>query len=261
MKELYFVKAINIAVFIFGFSYLGASYDNPRRENNEENSISDIEEIISCMKAEKQTVEVNTVAVDRFVESRKKFSYRPKPENMNFEREKIQSYINTLPTKEIKKIEIKRCNRVFKVKQYLLKLFTLNPYVGEIQPPNGKTFSGCVSMANEKTIGIRPRGAEKSIQYKWDELGIEQYEKFFNYYAEQRLRSSGGAVSRKDSICFAAEDYLLFALLCDWLGKYDKAYEYAVKAAMTSPDIVPEVNELFFDDIPAYSQEHAEHKK
>lgn len=186
------------------------------------------------------------VSFDKFIENRKAFSERPFPENMEFKKEVLQPYINSLETRKEKELEIKRCNRLFKIKKYLLRLFAVNPYTGELIMPDGKEIKGCVSMANENVICVRPRDAKKSLSCKWEDFGIEQYIRFFTFYAEQRLSASGGEVSEENSIEFAAEDYLLLALLCDWLGHYEKAYEYAKKTLEICPSYKNEIREMFF---------------
>lgn len=190
------------------------------------------------------SVDFYNMPLNDFKESRKVFSARPCPASMDFDQKTLQKYIDTLPSKEMKVAEARRCNYLNKTKKYIIRLLERSPYAGEIKLKN-ESVRGTVTMANENVLRISNGNSQKNRNCKWDELAFEQYINFFNFYGNQRAEISGGSVSREESKRFAAEDFLLLAVLCDWYGKYDEAIKYLKKSIDLSPQIREEAYSIF----------------
>ncbi|OGV47559.1 MAG: hypothetical protein A2017_11340 [Lentisphaerae bacterium GWF2_44_16] len=184
-------------------------------------------------------VDFYNMSLSDFKQSRKPFSARPRPAGMDFDPKALQKYIDTLPSKELKVAEARRCNYLNKTKKYIIRLLERSPYTGEIKLKNA-SIKGTVTMANENVLRISNGNSQKNKNCKWDDLAFEQYINFFNFYGNQRAEISGGSVSREESKHFAAEDFLLLAVLCDWYGRYDDAIKYLKRAIDLSPKIKDE---------------------
>lgn len=194
--------------------------------------------------AKSPSADFYNMPLNDFKESRKVFSARPRPASMNFDPKTLQKYIDTLPSKELKAAEVRRCNYLNKTKNYIIRLLERSPYTGEIKLKN-ESFRGTVTMANENVLRMSNGNSQKNRNCKWDDLAFEQYINFFNFYGNQRAEISGGSVSQEESKRFAAEDFLLLAVLCDWYGKYDDAIKYLKKAIDLSPQIKEEAYSIF----------------
>lgn len=166
---------------------------------------------------------------------RGRFSSRPRPADLTFDRGKMKSYIESLPEPADRKIELKRYNRMKSVKNNLIRIFERNPYRGVIKYKN-RTLKGVVYMANDEILMIRKsKKSKKSKRVKWRDLDFSQYIEFVKYFAEMRLAADAPGVTAEERRENAADDYLSLAVLCDWFGRYGEALRFAAKAVELNP--------------------------
>lgn len=195
-----------------------------------------------------QDFDIEKISPEDFAKLNKIYAKRPRPEGFDFSAKMMQPYVDGLPSKGHKKAEIERFSKISRTKQYLVMLFSKNPYEGIIKnKSNPRGIAGAVSMANLNNIGVRPKGKDKTEIFKWDEFDVSQTLEFLEHYAKQREKTYGGDISKEESIKMAAEDYLTMALLADWYGKDRVALDYARKAIRLNPALKGQISHLMLD--------------
>jgi hypothetical protein len=159
-------------------------------------------------------------------------STRPRPRDLDFRkvREAVRRHVYRQP-RPLRRLEAERAIHVSSAREHLILLMRFIPY--ETGPKGlrlrgGRTPEGTVLGANERGLMFLPsRGARKRT-IGGDELTIEQYVAFFQYYIARRIEFDGTPSwhvlmdagkttpvrARKD----AAGECLLVGLLCDWYG-------------------------------------------
>ncbi|OGV34774.1 MAG: hypothetical protein A2020_09640 [Lentisphaerae bacterium GWF2_45_14] len=178
---------------------------------------------------------ITSTSLEEFTKSREIFKKRPCPKSLDFTKNLLQSYIDSLPDTKTKKDEIKRMGVVKGLKTYLIKLLAKTPYQGQIKLKSGK-YNGAISMANENVIVIMKKGATKSEAFGWKEVPMEQIIVLVEYFADIRLKGTGAFVSPAERARHAAQEYLQLAFFLDWFGNYSGALKYIKKAVELSPD-------------------------
>jgi len=181
------------------------------------------------------------------------YSKRPRPADLEFNREKVKAHVLALP-KENRKSEIERYNRLKGIRDYLVRLLERTPYDSKegvlFVNKNGNISkkNGIVALANERYLILRTSSHSKSRKIEWDELPIEQYERFFEFFASKRAAvSAAPGVSKEEINKNAAEDYITAAVMCDWYGRYEKALDFGGKALKLCPNLKPDVERLLMD--------------
>jgi tetratricopeptide (TPR) repeat protein len=186
---------------------------------------------------------INDISLEDFEKSRAAFAKRPKPNGMDFDRDVMVKYRESLKFENLQRAEVRRYNYIKDMKEYLVRIFERNPYSGRIQLRRS-TVNGTVSMANHNVFLIRSQGKKKSKSYKWQELKFDQYIEFFKYFANQRINKVAGNITKEQRYHDAAVDYLHLAVLCDWFGRYEEALTYARKAIKLDPSIYDLANKM-----------------
>ncbi len=167
-----------------------------------------------------------------------RFDSRPRPPDLNFRtvQDELQEYLR-LHDDDLRRLERDRIVELSRLKGHLIRLMRI-PYDGTdrgVLLADGRRLQGTVPYANEHGLTVRSGGPRRtrSVTLDWDELAIEQYFVFFQFYIDKRLMMVDapqnemlGADPERDS----AQDYFRMALLADWYGFYDRAREYAQKA-------------------------------
>ena len=180
--------------------------------------------------------DIASISADDLAKTREILKKRPCPKSLDFPKNILQSYIDSLPNARIKKDEVKRMGVVKNLKPYLVKLLSKNPYHGLIKLKKGQ-YNGSISMANENVIVIMEKGKTKSKAYNWQEVPAELIIDLVNYFAQIRIKGSGALVSPQERARHAAQDYLQLAFFLDWYGNYPEALKYMRKALELSPDV------------------------
>lgn len=184
---------------------------------------------------ETRKLSIGDLTADWLKELHQFASGRPRPENYDFTQDAFNSYVKGIP--EDKRIsEEKRFRQVSGVKTYIVRLMERNTYDKPISLKNGSPVSGGI-MVNSNYISVKGRG-KKFDRLGWDSIPVEQIADMLDYFADFRLRASGGAtVSKAQQKLEAAQDYLRIGIFCDWYGDYESAVKFARKAVATEPKV------------------------
>jgi tetratricopeptide (TPR) repeat protein len=195
---------------------------------------------------------------DFIAERGEKYSSRPRPESLEFDdddiEKELEAYLNSLPSSLASK-ERRRLKGVKKVKHYIIRIMERTPYPEGIIVKNkkkpGKTrkIKGVVYLANKHHLRIKKsKRSKRGRNYNWEDLAMEQYERFIDFFAERRLKMTGAAESKEsERTADAANDYIALALLLDWYGYYADALKYAKKAVEIKPEFSDKVSDLLLD--------------
>ncbi len=184
-----------------------------------------------------------TVAV---LQGRRTFAAgRPKPDTLSFSQDDFMKYLSGIPD-AVKESEKARFECVSQTKQYIVKLFKLNPQYqfdgGNVALKSGETLRVSSIMLSQDTLTlILQDGGKKKIQ--WAELALPQVLKFIEAFAEKKLQVSDPN-KKKSFAADAANDFLVAAVLSDWYGKYDESVKYAKKAIAVDPEVASKVEQL-----------------
>jgi hypothetical protein len=178
---------------------------------------------------------IGDLTVDWLRERRRFASGRPHPENYDFTQDAFNAYVTSIP--QDKRIaEEKRFKQVSGVKDYLVRLMERNAYDKPIKLKNGSMVSGGI-MVNSNYISVKGRG-NTFDRHEWNSIPVDQVASMLDYFADFRLKASGGVnVSKSQQKFDAAEDYLRIGILCDWYGDYESAVKFSQKAVATEPKI------------------------
>jgi len=182
----------------------------------------------------------------KFEELREAYKERPKPKNLDFDEKNVEKYIASLP-ENLRDGERERFNIIKGTKDQIYRLFERNSMEikDSIKLTSGKSIRGTIAMANENGFIVR-KGSRKGKTYKWDDLSFQGYTEILEYFAEKRLKVKVANISEEENKKYAANDYILLTLLCDWYGEYAGSIKYAQKAVNIRPDIKDKLNELLF---------------
>jgi hypothetical protein len=208
--------------------------------------------IFSSVKAgELESSDADLFALDEkaLTDLRVPYAARPRPADLVFVEEAVSKYVSSLP-KELQESEKKRFNIIKGAKEQIIKLFTRNSMdiKKSFRLKSGRSVSGTIALANDKVFIVRTGKARssKSKTYKWDDLSFSAYAEILDQFAQKRLKATGGEVNIEDSKKYAANDYILLTILCDWYGEYKLSQEYAKRAVDLRPEIKDQLNDLLF---------------
>lgn len=196
---------------------------------------------------ESQTPKVFNVAeseLEKLREASYKNRYKPSDFKFSTDEKKMIVYLNSIQNPEQRKLEEVRIRLVSMVVENLIATFGRNQYIGSIKLKNS-TRKGVIALANENTFMVRPTKGGKSKSYHWNELHPDQIPIMLNYFAIQRLKTSGTASENLEKKKHVTKQYLGAAIFADWYGDYPDAIKYAKKAAELSPDKTPQIVRLF----------------
>ncbi|HPN83755.1 MAG TPA: hypothetical protein PK821_00330 [Victivallales bacterium] len=198
-------------------------------------------------EVEKKVLDVGEIDEKIFLELRAPYSGRPKPADLVFEERLVEKYLESLP-ENIRDAEKKRFEIIKGVKNHIIRLFERNTFTikNGLKLRSGRTIQGTISLANENVFILRKGKSVKGQTYKWDDLSIEGYTEILEQFAEKRLSINAGKVSKEDSRKFAANDYIMLTLLCDWYGEYGLSSQYAKRAVQLRSEIKNDLNTLLF---------------
>ncbi len=189
-----------------------------------------------------------TSTLEEFIADREKnFPNRPKLVGLRCRGAELDAHLASLPENR-RKVEELRYKTIQDIKEHVIRMLERNPYPKGIlvrsRRDDGKVIkrTGTIAMGNSNFLVLR-KGHRRGKRYKWDDIAIPFYEQFFNFYANQRVHSNGAAnVTKEEMQQNAAEEFLGIAILYDWVGEYEKAYQYAQKAIKTCPKIKRKVS-------------------
>ena len=196
--------------------------------------------------------ELANTTLEAFIADREKyFKNRPKLIGLRCRGAELDAHLASLPENR-RKIEELRYKSIKDIKEHIIRMLDRNPYPNGIFVHSKKDkselvhYAGTISMGNSNFLVLR-KGRHRGKRYQWEDIAIPFYEQFFSYYANQRLNANGaGNVTKDEMKENAAEEYLGIAILCDWVGEYEKAYDYAKKAIDTYPKIKNKVSAYMF---------------
>lgn len=190
--------------------------------------------------------DIFSIEAKGFEELREPLSKRPRPPTLDFDEKAVEKYIESL-AENLRTGEKERFNIIKGTKDQIYRLFERNTMEikDSLKLRSGRSISGTIVLANQNGFIVR-KSSRKGKSYKWDELGIDGYSQIIDYFAQKRLKVKVANVSDEETKKYAANDYILLTLLCDWYGEYEDAIKYANKVAVIRPEIKDKLNELLF---------------
>jgi hypothetical protein len=191
--------------------------------------------------------DICAIEEEAYEELREPYAQRPRPGALVFNEREVGKYIDSLPA-DLRESERKRYDIIKGAKEHIIKLFERNTVdlKDSVRLRSGKTISGTIALANDKVFIVRKGKSGKGKTYKWEDLPFKGYVDILEDFAARRMKISGGSVSREESQKYAANDYILLTLLCDWYAEYKMSSEFARKAVSIRPDIKDQLNDLVF---------------
>lgn len=160
---------------------------------------------------------------------------RPLPPDFDFSpsNEQIRSYLAGLP-RRLRSRELARVKMLNQARPHLLQLMRYLPYDGGsgIRLRGGRVINGTIAYCDAEGVSIKAPAGEIT-HVGWADLSPRQYQAFFEFYIQRR--EARGSL-KSDELVALARDYLMLALICDWLGQNERALPYARKAAKTDEE-------------------------
>ncbi len=181
--------------------------------------------------------DIGEITPDEFKALKEGYKNRPRPPCPVFDEDKeenVKKYIASLP-EGLRKVEGERFNNIRQIKDYIGQILHRNQYKKGVKLLKGQTLSGTITMANDSVVVLKV-SKKKAKSFRWDELALQQYIDFLDYFAQFSLKATGGEVNKDEGKKNAAEIFLLAALLCDWYEKYDDALKFARKGIDLAPE-------------------------
>ncbi len=186
----------------------------------------------SGAKGESLKVDIGDLSADWLKEHRQFASARPRPENYDFKEDSLKAYLAGIP-EDKRSFEEKRFRQVSGIKNYIVRLMERNTYPKPLTLKDGDTIRGI--MVNPNFVSVKS-GRKKFTRLGWDSVPVDQIASILEYFAEFRLRASGGpAVQESQKKKEVAEDYIRIGILCDWYGDYESAVKYSKKSISIEP--------------------------
>lgn len=159
----------------------------------------------------------------------REFARRPIPFGLDFSAQNasIMGYVGKLPGGLVSD-ETARLRVLSQTRPHLRQLLSSLTYQGKegIRLRSGETLSGSVAGCTDSGISVKTAGGQV-IAVGWDDLSMRQFQVFFEFYIGQRQVQTTPTPGEKVAL---ARDYLMLALLCDWLGETDRATVHARSA-------------------------------
>lgn len=158
---------------------------------------------------------------------------RPRPANLDFYslKSQVRQHVLSQPS-PLRALEAERVTYLASARRHLILLMRFIPYETDnkgLRLKRGNTGEGTVVGANERGFLFVSRRTEKRAVIPWDNISLEQYAGFFQYYIAERLQLDGtpswnvfmqaGTTTPIQGRRDAAGECLLAGLLCDWYGK------------------------------------------
>jgi hypothetical protein len=196
---------------------------------------------------EKLKIDIEQVTLNQYADLREKYKNRPKEASLDFDKNKVIKYIESLP-ENLQKLEKARFNTVASIKTYIVRVLERSPFPNGIKTKR-RNIRGTITMANENYLVYKKSTKSRKTQrLYWKEVSPEQYSDMMEYYAKRRSNVTGAggktqAQFKKD----AANDYLGAAILCDWFGNYESALKYAKAAVKHNPDLRKTVSKMILE--------------
>ncbi len=181
------------------------------------------------------------------------FQLRPRPPDLNFRavQAELQEYLRQ-QSEELRELERDRILLLSRLHGHLRSLMRL-PYDGTengILLASGRRIQGIVPFCNEHELTIRIGRRPTTVRtLKWEDLALEQYFSFFQFYVDKRLSMNDTQQNELLSIDperDAAQDYFRMALLADWYGFYNRAREYARRAEALDPMLRHQIRKFLY---------------
>lgn len=170
------------------------------------------------------------------------FLNRPVPPGLDFSNSdnQLRRYLTGLPSR-LSRQEVSRLLVLERVRPHLQQLMRSLPYQAEeVQLSDGRMLKCAVSDCDNQGVMVRvASGAEKTV--RWDQLSTHQYSVFLEYYIDKRLGRKTLAADERTAL---ARDYLMLALVCDWLKEDSRAVKFAKEAIRTDSETGVKTREL-----------------
>ncbi|MDT8389193.1 MAG: serine/threonine-protein kinase [Lentisphaeria bacterium] len=170
------------------------------------------------------------------------FANRPVPPGLDFSKtnDQLRNYLTRLPP-HLSRREVSRLLILEKLRPHLRQLVRSLPYEGAgVRLSDGRVVNLVLSDCDNQGLSGRDEsGAETHV--RWDQLSFRQYGLFLEYYTDKRV---GRGILTADDRTALAGDYLMLALLWDWLKDDSRAVRFAKAAIETDPETGAKTREL-----------------
>lgn len=153
---------------------------------------------------------------------------RPEPNDAMFNKNELRTYLKSLPEDKIP-AEKYRAQEMLGMRRRIHHSTMHQPYEKKkLKLRNRRDLRGKI-MINPNYISVMRGSRAKRVQ--WDEISIDQYIDFMEYYADFMSEVEPGGNLTRDDIRYAtAKSYFRIAVFCDWYGKYNEAVKFLKKA-------------------------------
>lgn len=152
----------------------------------------------------------------------------------------MQRYLDGLPSR-LKRQELSRLSVLEGVRPHLLQMMGALPYKGEgLQLRDGRVLACVVSACDSQGLTVQNISGE-TRQIGWEQVSVYQYMAFLKYYVDRRLERETLDAEEQTAL---ARDYLMLALICDWLNDTSRAVKFATDAIKADPKTGVKTREL-----------------